>query len=422
MGFQKLKFWQQLSLFLLIAALLRLVFILTLDDKTCWLDESIYHNLAVNLLSGNGYVDTSMKPTAYRPPGYPVFIAIIYFIAGTNLLAVRLVQITISLLTLVAVSGLSDRIWGLWNARCTAFICAIYPFNVYVPGMLLPTALVSLLLVFAVFMILQKPTAFSWFDIIGIGILVGLAILVWPTSGIIILVLAIWLWLFGPCSWLYRLKVLAGIILVTLTVIGPWFYRNGQKLNTWTIATNAGRNFWLGNNPAATGSSGNGVQLPSSMALELAKASSEVDKQQIYFNHALAFIKDHPGRFCALTLAKALNYWRIVPVPSSGYKHYPALSYWLSILSFPPILGLAVLGVVKSWSNRRPQIGFLLILFLLFTFFHALFFTNVRFRLPLDYFLIAISSHGLTTSGQFALSRRLKQKISSIRMVTPGIN
>ena len=55
------------------------------DDKSFIGDESSYHNLAVNLVKGNGYSHQTQEPYEkwyFREPGYPYFVASIYSISN----------------------------------------------------------------------------------------------------------------------------------------------------------------------------------------------------------------------------------------------------------------------------------------------------------------------------------------------------
>src|ERR1041384_1359581 len=64
-------------------------------------DAADYHGLAVRLVEGRGYVNAAGRPTAWRPPAYPVFLAGVYTIAGVSVERARMVQVILGGLTVL---------------------------------------------------------------------------------------------------------------------------------------------------------------------------------------------------------------------------------------------------------------------------------------------------------------------------------
>jgi hypothetical protein len=62
-------------------------------------DPADYHQIAASLADGHGYVNAAGNPTAWRPPGYPAFLSLIYRISGPSVLAATLVQSLVGALT-----------------------------------------------------------------------------------------------------------------------------------------------------------------------------------------------------------------------------------------------------------------------------------------------------------------------------------
>jgi hypothetical protein len=56
-------------------------------DQLRYPDETEYNGLALNLTQGKGFVDEHSRPTAFRPPGYPVVLALVYFVSPHPLAA-----------------------------------------------------------------------------------------------------------------------------------------------------------------------------------------------------------------------------------------------------------------------------------------------------------------------------------------------
>src|SRR5262245_24924316 len=101
-----------LTLGLAIVFVSRLIYVFLIPNaiKETWRDGLSYNNIAIDLISGLGYWDTTGEwpgeppyadpaaPTARWMPGYPLFVAGVYLIFGESPRAVYIIQ---SLLALV---------------------------------------------------------------------------------------------------------------------------------------------------------------------------------------------------------------------------------------------------------------------------------------------------------------------------------
>jgi len=184
-------------------------------------------------------------------------------------------------------------------------------------------------------------------------------------------------------------------------VLSPWLIRNKKVFNkSLLITTNGGYNFWMGNNPSTKASTGNSVKIPDYLSQQLSEAKSETEKDRIFFQDAFQIIKKDPLRFIHLTIIKALNLWRFYPSPDTGYKIFPILSKILSVMTYTPISMLALCGFILCWSQKR-EVVLLLLLFISLTMTYAIFITKVRFRLPLDPYLIILASYSINTIWEY---------------------
>ncbi|MBC7188543.1 MAG: glycosyltransferase family 39 protein [Calditrichaeota bacterium] len=372
-----------------IALAARLAFVATLENRYYWpIDESAYDHLARSLAAGNGFVDEQGQATAYRPIGYPVFLALVYLAFGRSLVAVRIVQSVLTTALVGVVYLLALRLFDRRVARLAAGICALYPYYVYVAGVLYSEALCVFVLAYAVYRFIiacDEPKALRF---LGVGVLLGAVLLIRPNLLAAVPFFVAWyLWVPGVRrrvpAWMAAL-----FLLVAIATVAPWAARNYVRLGAVTLTTNGGRNFWLGNNPAATANTGNEVALPPDLAQRLEQAASEVERDRIYYATGLAFIREQPVRFLRLAASKAVAFWRFYPVPSSGFKQNERLSKLASIVTFGPLLVLAIVGLIASWKkSSRENLAFLC-LFIGFDVAHALYIAIVRLRLPLDVFLM----------------------------------
>lgn len=381
----------------LIGLALRILFVLTLEDKIYWDDGFDYDGLATRLIEGKGYVDKDGEFTAFRAPGYPFFLTAIYTIFGHHFLAVRFVQCLLNAVTIIFIFFITRLIFNQSAAIISALLFAVYPLFVYTTSTFFPTTVFIFLLSIIMFLILSIEKKQTTLKVVMLGVMLGLAALTVPTVLVFVPFALSWI-LFGRRN--LNLKTIFScvvILLSTILTLSPWLLRNFKVYHKpFVIATNGGYNFWMGNNQWASASSGNSIQRPEYLLKKLNQAGSDTQKESIYYQDALEYIKKHPGRLVTLTFKKALNLWRLYPTPDTGYKTNALLSKIIGAMSFGPVLFLAILGILLSWRQKKKYSILFILLFFSFTMMHSLFITKVRFRLPLDPYLIIIASYALS--------------------------
>ena len=385
--------YKTLFVIFVLGLVLRILVAFYLEDKIYWDDGFDYDGLATRLAEGKGYVSDKGTTTAFRAPLYPYFLAGVYSVFGHHFVVVRIIQCLLDSITIIVIFAIARLLFYTPVAITSTLIYASYPLLIYSSNTFFPTTLFILSLSIAIlllFKLKQKATAFRS---ALLGVIFGISVLTVPTILAFIPVALVWLFFAlekKSCKFIFN----AGIIIIAMgVVLSPWLIRNKKAFNkSLLITTNGGYNFWMGNNPLAKGSTGNGIKRPKHLEQQLSRAKSETEKERIYYQEAFQFIKNKPSRFIQLTVQKTLNLWRFYPTPDTGYKIFPALSKILSVFSYVPVLILAICGVMLSWSQKRDVVLFLL-LSLSITVTYAFFITKVRFRLPLDPFLIVLASY-----------------------------
>lgn len=376
---------------------LRLIFSLSLENRIYWWDGFDYDKLAVHLVQQGSYSMDGITPATFRPPGYPFFLSGVYALFGRSVVAVRVSQSILGALTILVLYLLSARIFSRRVGRFAAFTLAIYPLHVYLASTLFPQTLFTLFLALIVyFLFIWRERATVLLNV-AIGILFAFGALVRPPLLVFMPVALGWGFIAAKQKWLFLKRDLWLILLSFMVVFTPWLYRNYHVLGTVSLATNGGRNFWLGNNEATTRDSGNGLPLTRQLQRKLAAAQTEAEKESIYYGEAFEFIRNQPLRAVKRTLGKLLNFWRFYPDPSSGYKTAPSLSKVLGVIFYTPVILLCLPGVTRGWRNHRQETTLFVLMVASFNLLYAAFFSTVRFRLPLDPFLILFASYALVT-------------------------
>lgn len=362
-----------------IAALaLRLAWGISLDRHELYFPDSRQWNgIALNLLAGNGMMlDEGMK--ALRPPVYSLFLALVYAVFGReNLLAVRIVQAFLSTAACLFVYALGKRLFGAAAAKIALAACAIYPFFIYYSGAVLTETLFIFLL--SLIMLFLSGKRFAWAGLFfGIGILCRselIVFLVLSLAGTFVVM---------PAKDAFRRSLVTAV--VACAVLAPWALRNYLVLGEFVpLTTMTGYTFYEGNSPHnTTGGPGGALPFPDTRGM------GEVEKDRFLRREAIAAIRANPGRMPGLWWSKFKRLWN-VRLNTDNPAFASRLTVLASVLGFTPVLALFLAGLVLSWGLRRELI-YIYLLALHTTAANLAFVSSLRYRLPLEPFMILVAS------------------------------
>ncbi len=389
------KYKWLILLVLTVALVVRLVYVLSVEDRVYWVDEEDYMALGQSIAEGHGYVKASGEPTAFRPPGYPLLLAGLYKLGVHTPPAIRLVQVFLSVATLLFLALIAWRIMGPAAGVLSVVAAAGYPYFIYITGTVLATTWFSMTLVASVYFLIAGVRDGRSLKIIASGLLMGLSILT-RTSAVVLAVAAlVWLVIMRPQFRQFAKPVFLFAFCMSL-VVTPWGWRNYRALGEFTLSTNGGRNLWLGNNPESTINTGSNIEMPKTLE-DRVDAASEIEADRIYVKEAKKFIAADPVHFVGLSIKKGLSLWRFDPSPTTrGYSRLQKLYPLASVASYTPIFLLGIIGFILARREQKKIMLLWLLFAAAYTLLHAVFIAKVRFRLPLDHFLIIMASGGVT--------------------------
>ncbi len=340
-------------------------------------DESRFWDLATRRMQG----------TAFLAPLYPFWLRALRLLLGDSVLAVRLATAALSLVSIVLVFLLAERLGGPGSGRVPAWVAALLPTLVYADGRLRSEPLLILLLLLFAWL-WTDPRAGRTRTILAAGGLAGAAVLVRPEF----LLLPAWLLVVavfrgGSSSAVRKVCLLIPGMLVVLL---PWMVRNHELFGSWTITTNGGYNFWKSFNPQTDGSQ----VPPADMSLFDDVPEDRLDP--VGYAAGASFIVEHPIRSLLLTPAKLLHLFgpergllsdiRQRQVPSRPLAVGLVFAGLENIAWFALLAGglYALLGPIRS-----PVKDVVLAVLVTLIVTHAVFFGDERFHVPLVPFLCA---------------------------------
>ncbi|MCC5875815.1 MAG: glycosyltransferase family 39 protein [Candidatus Sumerlaeia bacterium] len=189
------------------------------------------------------------NPTAYEPPGYSVFLYIIYALFGSeNFQAVFEIQSALSLLTLLLIYAVIRVHLGVKTAMIALGLMACFPTLVVFSTLIMSEGLA--LFFFSVYLYFQ--TRFSGCEKLRVlgGIPLGLAALTREIFLAFIAVKLLWVVSVAIAGRTPRPLRVALPMVMAVMVILPWSVRNHTVIGSFVpVSTNASENLYFGNNP-----------------------------------------------------------------------------------------------------------------------------------------------------------------------------
>jgi hypothetical protein len=434
-----------LGLICLLAFITRLAYVLTLQPRIFWYDGEQYSRLATGLVQHGVYVNAQGHPSALWPPGYPLLLASVYALFGVNIVAVRVVQCLIGAATVVLVHRIARRVLDGTGSTLAALATALYPLFIYCAGAVLSVTLQVALIAGGFLLVLVAVERRSAPAAAGAGVVGAWATLVAGSALPVFLLSVLWIaWCDGGTAERLEersstigqrdaddrrvmgqgaggttfstprrnrtrsVRLALACLLPIVVIVGAWALRNEHALgHPVLVSTNGGYNLWLGNYPGVTASTGNRFEVPG-MEEEAMRLGSlpgnEVTRDRAFFHRAMEYISADVPRFLRLSLSKLLNLWALYQEPMTEDRPRLNFEKLASIFSYGILLPFALVWLFVSLPKSRVAV-LVLLLFLSYSIVHAVTLSKVRFRLPLDCFVIIYGSGGVVASVR-ALSRR----------------
>ena len=304
----------------------------------------------------------------------------------------------------VIIAMLGRRVGGEIVGALAGIIWAVYPMGIFIAGLVYPTGLAAMFLACGVYCVLPDThQELSAKGVFSGGLFLGLAALTIPVALLTIVVVAAWVVYWARHS---RLLLASLLFLGSAVSLVPWTARNflvhGQVI---PVQPNFER------------------YLPKIVTPETKLRDTRVNA-----------ILGHPDLYAVRFGRNFVRFWELYPsritMSDQGYRdqlhaqdsrviketiYIPnRLINAVSILSTGPIFLFALLGTVAMWLRRdlRRQLSMLWIVVLSFAVGYAFFVGKIRYRIPVEPYLIILSAYGVHATYAM-ISARFKSVVLS---------
>jgi 4-amino-4-deoxy-L-arabinose transferase-like glycosyltransferase len=364
-------------------------------------DAADYHQIAASLAEGRGYVNTAGHSTAWRPPGYPAFLALIYRLTGPSVAAATIVQSFVGALTVLMLMLFGSTFLNHIETVIGGVIAAAYPGFVWLPRLLLSenlSLLLTLTTLWAVAMYL-KSRRVKWLVLFGaVG---GLNTLVRGGNLVLPIMLGAGLLIVAVRGKTDQWKHLSTGLLLALAAfvvtVTPWTIRNYRVFHRFVpVATQEGLTLYASYWPPVKNGKFIWGTLPGIEDPNIAAANNLPDEVATskYLQHiTVERLRRQPSYFFRVIPSKMISLlvpfdWEILPHPIGMGRR---VNWGYILIAFP-----ALLGFILLCRNRRPNQWLLWVIPILVLVQTIVFYGSPRFRLPAEPIAILVAAVALS--------------------------
>lgn len=358
-------------------------------------DEITYSMLGQRFAAGYGMtfpIDWYPWIKANTPQSYfsytiSLFLAAIYAVFGYYPLVARLIMGLLSVLIVWLIYLIARRLFTERIALLASAIAALYPYLIFYGVALLTETPFTLALLLAVYWSLQikeaeQTSITTWVLLSG-----SLALMVLLRMAAIFFVplLLFWLWLTMQQP---RRLYLSMPVLVIIVAIAPLTIRNYQLWGQFNLSeAQFGHVFWNGNHPDQQWDFHPYRTFPIPPAILASENDVAITNQLLKIG--LQHVVNEPLRFVFVSLARLRELFTFWPTADSG-----RLANLLRILSFgwlAPLAAFGLLANLRRWRTLAPIYLFILS----HTGIYAITWTMIRYRMPMEPFLIMFGAYAI---------------------------
>lgn len=377
-------------------------------------DAADYHRLATGLANGFGYVNAAGLPTAWRPPGYPLFLAAIYVVSGPDVGAATIVQAGVGSVTAILIAVLGFLVAGRRVGVIAGLLAAVYPGFFWLPRVLLSENVSLFLTTAALCCAVMAARNRSWRWALLLGVLLGISILVRGTN---LMVAASVIVGFVVLFWKDRVSygTAAAVVLLTIAgmivVMAPVTIRNYRLFHRFIpIATQDGVTFYSSYWPPQKDGRliwGNLASDDDPVVRESLNQGDEAHVSQYYNRVTIQRLRNNPGHFFRLLPSKLISL--AAPFDWEWFPHRTGHSRSFNA-AYVFILPFALAGAWWLWWRRVADQWLLWIVPISVVIQSVIFYGSPRFRIPAELIAIVMAAVAVSNLYELWITRRTARK------------
>ncbi|MFQ5455960.1 MAG: tetratricopeptide repeat protein [Nitrospirota bacterium] len=385
----------------------------------------------------------------YQDSLYPYLIAVIYKISGYSITVVKIFQAALSSFTCIIIYRISKQVFNRHTGVIAGILFAFYSPLIFYDGMLLKSSVEIFsisLLILSLITASERPILKNWFIS---GIFFGIAALARGNIFIFLPFIIAYIFLkhlkglncLSPLTLTlspkgrgkgereranlsHLLKEMTGLLAGIIIIVSPVTIRNYIVGDDFVLTTaHTGINFYIGNNPEATG-----VHAPPQFVRttpeyekrdskryaekEMGRELSPSEVSKFWLSKTIEFIKREPHRYLQLLLTKFKLIWSSYEVPDNGtdYNILKKETIFLRLLSFSIIAPMGISGIFLSFKKRK-RVAVLYLFSISYVISLLLTYITSRYRLPIIIPLLIFASFYIYHIYLSIKQRKIKQTL-----------
>ena len=419
-----------LGMIMLSYAIIRLSYVLNIAE-TPFSDMADYENIALGLLKGNERGHNPFFQSFYAH-GLPYYVGAIYFLFGLkNMLALKLANVVLGLITTVVLYACGRRVSGARAGLIAAFLFAFSHEMTFWSAKLSTEHLFACISILGLYCVLQAWQGNKAFWFFLAGMMLGYLFFIRSVLHFFLLFLFLGFLLLHPSPWRKRLSHGLIFIIGFLLVLSPWIFRGYQRYDELMLTGTGGWFSFVHQN--------NDIVQPGEFGGRAIQDYYQSEAPQRFENdlaaskwageEARAWVLSHPGRYLRLSIGRfrllfiknGIALTKVSPLElnflSHSYYylfHWNAKKYvavaWLALVAFFILLW----RLPFHWQAKRVKTLFYQYLPLIFligmSFLYLLSLSFPRYRDPLLPLLYLIIGMGADPALQWVRSKWILNK------------